>query len=68
MAAKIETVEGLETKLQEDLAWRKKEMLSIKMMADKGDANESILLRSGITMLCKTSRRSCLEKKRNAIN
>lgn len=52
MAAKIETVEELETKLQEDLAWRKKEMLSIKMMADKGDANESILLRSGITMLC----------------
>ena len=49
MAAKIETVEELETKLQEDLAWRKKEMLSIKMMADKGDANESILLRSGIT-------------------
>lgn len=42
MAAKIETVEELETKLQEDLAWRKKEMLSIKMMADKGDANESI--------------------------
>lgn len=52
MATIIETVEELETKLQEDLAWRKKEMLSIKMMADKGDANESILLRSGITMLC----------------
>ena len=52
MAKKIETVEDLETKLQEDLAWRKKEMLSIKMMADKGDANESILLRSGIAMLC----------------
>lgn len=32
MAAKIETVEELETKLQEDLAWRKKEMLSIKMI------------------------------------
>lgn len=52
MSAKIETVEMLETKLQKDLAWRKKEMLSIKMMAEKGDANESILLRSGITMLC----------------
>ena len=52
MAAKIKTVEELETKLQEDLAWRKKEMLSIKMMVEKDDANESILLRSGITMLC----------------
>lgn len=52
MSAKIETVEKLETKLQKDLAWRKKEMLSIKMMVEKGDANESILLRSGITMLC----------------
>lgn len=52
MARKIETVEDLETILQNDLAWRKKEMLSIKMMAEKGDANESILLRSGITMLC----------------
>lgn len=52
MSTKIETVEKLETKLQEDLAWRKKEMLAIKIMVDKSDGNENILLRSGITMLC----------------
>lgn len=30
MAAKIETVEELETKLQEDLAWRKKKCYQLR--------------------------------------
>lgn len=49
---KIKTVEKLEELLVQDLAWRKKEMLSLKILVDKDAINESILLRAGIALLC----------------
>lgn len=49
---KIKTVEKLEELLMQDLAWRKKEMFSLKILVEKDEANESILLRAGIALLC----------------
>ena len=49
---KIKTVEKLEGLLIQDLAWRKKEMLSLKILVEKDEVNEPILLRAGIALLC----------------
>lgn len=49
---KIKTIEKLEELLLQDLAWRKKEMLSLKILVDKDQVNEPILLRAGIALLC----------------
>ena len=49
---KIKTVEKLEELLMQDLAWRKKEMFSLKILVDKDEVNEPILLRAGIALLC----------------
>lgn len=49
---KIKTVEKLEELLMQDLAWRKKEMLSLKILVEKDEVNEPILLRAGIALLC----------------
>lgn len=49
---KIKTVEKLEGLLMQDLAWRKKEMLSLKILVEKDEVNEPILLRAGIALLC----------------
>ncbi len=49
---KIKTVEELEELLMQDLAWRKKEMLSLKILVEKDKVNEPILLRAGIALLC----------------
>jgi len=48
----IKSLEDLEDFLNNDLAWRKKEMISLKMMVDKDQVNEAILLRAGIALLC----------------
>lgn len=49
---KIKTIEKLEDLLMQDLAWRKKEMVSLKILVDKDEVNEPILLRAGIALLC----------------
>lgn len=49
---KIKTVEKLEELLMQDLAWRKKEMVSLKILVDRDEVNEPILLRAGIALLC----------------
>lgn len=49
---KIKTIEKLEEKLEQDIAWRKKEMLSLKIMIERDELNRKILLRSGIALLC----------------
>ena len=49
---KIKTVEQLEELLVQDLAWRKKEMISLKILVEKDKVNEPILLRAGIALLC----------------
>lgn len=49
---KIKDVEKLEEILLGDLAWRKKEMLSLKLLIENDKANETILLRAGIALLC----------------
>lgn len=53
MSKKIMTIEDLESVLNENLAWRKKEMLSMKLMIQgDGDKYKRILLRLGIALLC----------------
>ena len=49
---KINNVEELEENLMSDLAWRKKEMLSLKLIIEKDGVNEPILLRAGMALLC----------------
>lgn len=49
---KIKNVEQLEEILMGDLAWRKKEMLSLKLLIEKDKVNEPILLRAGMALLC----------------
>lgn len=49
---KIKTIEKLEELLTQDLAWRKKEMLSLKILVERDKVNEPILLRAGIALLC----------------
>jgi hypothetical protein len=49
---KIRTIEELEDKLESDLSWRKKEILSLKLLIDSDEINKKILLRSGIALLC----------------
>jgi len=49
---KIKTIEKLEELLTQDLAWRKKEMLSLKILVERDEVNEPILLRAGIALLC----------------
>ena len=52
MSKKIRTIEQLETCLQNNLAWRKKEIISFKVLIENGNANEEVLLRLGIVLLC----------------
>ncbi len=49
---KIRTVEELEDKLDRDLSWRKKEILSFKLLIDGNETNRKLLLRSAIILLC----------------
>lgn len=49
---KIKTIEKLEELLTQDIAWRKKEMLSLKILVERDEVNEPILLRAGIALLC----------------
>lgn len=49
---KIKDVEQLEGILMGDLAWRKKEMLSLKLLIENDKVNEPILLRAGMALLC----------------
>lgn len=49
---KFRRIENLEDALDKDLAWRKKEMLSLKLLVESDSVNESILLRAGIALLC----------------
>ncbi len=52
MSKSIKTVEDLQTLLDGDLAWRKKEMLSLKMLLSSDASNETVILRSSIALLC----------------
>jgi hypothetical protein len=47
----IKDIERLEDLLRKDLAWRKKEILSLRILVEKDQVNEPILLRSGIALL-----------------
>lgn len=49
---KIRDIEQLEEVLMGDLAWRKKEMLSLKLLIENDKVNETILLRAGMALLC----------------
>jgi hypothetical protein len=49
---KIKSIEELEDKLGEDLSWRKKEILSLKMLIESDVVNKKILLRASIALLC----------------
>jgi hypothetical protein len=49
---KIRSIEELEDKLESDLSWRKKEILSLKILIDSDEINQKILLRAGIALLC----------------
>lgn len=49
---KIRSLEELEDKLESDLSWRKKEILSLKILIDSDKINQKILLRAGIALLC----------------
>lgn len=48
----VKTIENLEELLTQDIAWRKKEMLSLKILVEHDEVNEPILLRAGIALLC----------------
>lgn len=48
----VKTIEKLEELLTQDIAWRKKEMISLKILVEHDEVNEPILLRSGIALLC----------------
>lgn len=52
MSKKIKTIEELDAVLQDDLAWRKKEMLSLRLLVLKDTTHEPILLRSSMALLC----------------
>lgn len=52
MSKKINTVEQLESAMQQDIAWRKKEMVSLKILVEKDNVNEELLLRASIALLC----------------
>lgn len=49
---KIRTIEELEDKLEHDMGWRKKEILSLKLLIESNELNRRILLRAGIALLC----------------
>lgn len=49
---KIRSIEELEDKLESDLSWRKKEILSLKILIESDEINQKILLRAGIALLC----------------
>lgn len=51
---KIKTIEKLEEKLENELLWRKKELIDIKSLIEdnKNNIDKSILIRSGIALLC----------------
>lgn len=48
---KIKTIEKLQDKLDEDLSWRKKELLEFKHIINSGE-HESVMVRAGIALLC----------------
>ncbi|WP_349398983.1 MAE_28990/MAE_18760 family HEPN-like nuclease, partial [Clostridium perfringens] len=47
-------IEKLQEKLEEDLSWRKKELINIKTLIEDETNNidKNILIRSGIALLC----------------
>lgn len=49
---KIKTVENLEDALDKHLAWRKQEMVNLKILIDRGDDARITLIRAGIALLC----------------
>lgn len=52
MKVKIKDIEELEDYLIADLAWRKKELISLKILVENDRVNEIILLRAAIALLC----------------
>lgn len=49
---KIKTLEDLEDSLNTHLAWRKKEMMTLKLLIESGDEARITLIRAGIALLC----------------
>lgn len=49
---KVKTLENLDDALDKHLAWRKKEMLSLKVLIDKENENSETLIRAGLALLC----------------
>lgn len=49
---KIKTLEDLEDSLNKHLAWRKKEMMTLKLLIESGDEARITLIRAGIALLC----------------
>lgn len=48
---KINTVEELQDILDEDLSWRKKELIDIKRLVNSDDRNKDFFIRAGIALL-----------------
>lgn len=51
---KIRTIEELEEKINDDFAWRRKELIDIKVLVndENNTVNERLLIRVGIALLC----------------
>jgi len=49
---KIKTIGKLQDKLDEDLAWRKKELFDFNQIVCSDSKRESIFVRAGIAVLC----------------
>lgn len=52
ISGKMKTIELLEEALENDLSWRKKEMLQLRLLIEKDQTDEPILLRAGAALLC----------------
>lgn len=49
---KIKTLESLEDAMNKHLAWRKKEMMTLKLLIKDGDEARVTLIRAGMALLC----------------
>lgn len=49
---KIKTLEKLQDKIDDEMAWRKKELLNYRQLVESNTDNQKTLIRAGIALLC----------------
>lgn len=49
---KIKTIEKLQDKIDEEMAWRKKELLSFRQLVESNTDSQKTLIRAGVALLC----------------